>query len=44
MQITEETPFWTNIMVKFSTADLGEQRGIIYIRNVILPSFWNRML
>ena len=31
MQITEETPFWTNIMVKFSTADLGEQRGIIYI-------------
>ena len=30
MQITEETSFWTN-MVKFSTADQGEQRGIIYI-------------
>ena len=30
MQITEETSFWTN-MVKFSTADQGEQRGIINI-------------
>ena len=30
MQITEETSFWTN-MVKFSTADQGEQRGTIYI-------------
>ena len=27
MEITEETSFWTN-MVKFSTADQGEQRGI----------------
>ena len=33
MQITEETSFWTN-MVKFSTADQGERRGLIYILNV----------